>query len=182
MAENEQTIVCPYCAETIKSAAKVCPRCRSRLKAVQGMFVGWLNILAFLVLLYGPLLLGAWWLGNLQRPGRNFEPYRDKIVVLDTTMHYSRSDNTNIISTVGCLRNDSTYSWKALQLEVQYFDSGGRLIDAKTETLAYQELPAGVTEAFRIRSVAACDEPFYASNKVLVRTAKDARKLWTSGD
>jgi hypothetical protein len=146
------------------------------------MLASWLTLLGFFLLFYGPLLLGSWWVGSAQRPGRIFEPYRDKIVVLDTTMHYSHSPSTNFISTVGLLRNDSPYSWKALQLEVQYYNAGGKLIDTKTETLQYQELPAGLTEAFRIRTAAACDEPLYASNNVIVRTAKDARKLWTSKD
>ena len=142
----------------------------------------WLELLVFAVLLYGPLLLGAWWIRDLKQPGQIFEPYRDKVVVLDKSMHYSRSESTNIISTVGYLRNGSPYSWKALQLEVQYFDASGRLIDNRTETLQYQELPAGVTEAFRIRSAAASDESSYVSNKVFVRTAKDARKIWNSED
>jgi hypothetical protein len=182
MAENEQTKVCPHCAETIKAAAKVCPRCRSRLQAENGAFVAGLKLFGFFVLLYGPLLLGAWLVGDARRPGRSFEPYRDKIVVLDTTIHYSRSNSTNVISTVGYLRNDSPYSWKALQLEVQYFDGAGKLVDTRTEALQYQELPAGMTEAFRIRTATASDESLYVSNKVFVRAAKDVRKIWNSED
>jgi RNA polymerase subunit RPABC4/transcription elongation factor Spt4 len=37
MPENEQTKVCPLCAETIKAAAKVCPFCRSK----QGRYALW---------------------------------------------------------------------------------------------------------------------------------------------
>jgi len=137
-------------------------------------------MLGFVILFYGPLLLAVWWIGDSKRPGQMLEPYREKIAVFDTTMHYSRLDNTNVISIVGYLRNDSPYSWRALQLEVQYFDGSGKLVDTRTETLQYQELPAGMTEAFRIRTAAASDESSYVSNKVFVRMAKDARKIWNS--
>ena len=180
MAENEQTKICPLCAEIIKVAAKVCPRCRSRLQPTKNALVVWLQLLAIVILFYGPMLLAARWVRDSKLPGQSFEPSREKIAVFDTTMHYSQSDKTNIISTVGYLRNDSSNSWQALQLEVQYFDSGGKLVDTKTETLQYQELPMGMTEAFRIRAAAAAAESSYVSNKVFVRMAKDARKIWSA--
>ena len=92
-------------------------------------------------------------------------------------MHYSQSGETNFISTVGYIQNGSDYAWKSLQLEAQYFDANDKLIDAKTETLTYQEIPAGITTAFRIRTIAAKDRASYASQKIQIRTAKDARGL-----
>jgi hypothetical protein len=134
--------------------------------------------LVFLTGFYAPLLLAAWCVRDLKEPGQSFEPYRNQVVVLNTTIHYSRTDNTNIVSTMGYLRNDSPYSWKAIQLEVQYFNRFGKLVDTETETLRYQELPPRIIEAFRVRAPAACDESSYVSSKVFVRTAKDARKIW----
>lgn len=119
---------------------------------------------------------------EVKSPGLNFEPYREKLVVFDTMRHFTAGAPTNMVSTVGYLRNDSPHNWKDLQLEVQYFDLGGKLVDTKTETLKYQEIPAGVTEAFRIRGTAASEELTYVSHKVFVRAAKDARKLWTDAD
>lgn len=129
------------------------------------------------VVVYGPFLACAYLLGDAGRPGRSFEPYRNQIIISGTSMHYSQSDNTNIISTVGFVRNASPYAWKSLQLEIQYFDGSGRLVDTKTDTLSYQELPPGMTEAFRVRTAAATTEPAYVTNKVFVRTAKDATKI-----
>lgn len=90
-------------------------------------------------------------------------------------MHYSRLENSNTVVVVGYLRNESPYAWKAIQLEAQYFDARGKLIDTKTETLPYQELPAGVTQAFRIRGAAVEEKESYASNMIFVRTAVDAK-------
>jgi hypothetical protein len=136
----------------------------------------------YFVLFYVPFLLGGWWIGGLNRPGRDFGPYRGKLVISDTAIHYGRMGSTNTVSTIGFLRNDSPYSWKTLQLEVQYFDKNGKLVDTITDTLPYQELPAGMTEAFRIRSAAVAGEDLYASGKVFVRAAKDASKLYTVKD
>jgi hypothetical protein len=182
MNETAETKICPFCAETIKAAAKKCPRCCSKLKGEGSWFLAMLQFGPVVLLLYGPILLGSWWLGGLNRPGRDFGPYRDKILISETAIHFGHLSNTNTVSTVGFLRNDSPYSWKALQLEIQYFDKEGKLVDSATETLPNQELPSGMTEAFRIRSPAAFDEISYATNKVFVRAAKDARKLFVYKD
>ena len=172
---DAETKTCPHCAETIKAAAKRCPRCTSGLVKVSA--ATWLNITWAWLVLCCPLLLVAWWLRDVTGTGERFEPHRDKLRITETSMHYSQSGETNFISTVGYIQNGSDYAWKSLQLEAQYFDANDKLIDAKTETLTYQEIPAGITTAFRIRTIAAKDRASYASQKIQIRTAKDARGL-----
>jgi len=145
-------------------------------------FVVWLPVMGVYVFLVGPMMLAAWWMRDVKSPGLDFAQYRDRIVVFDTATHFTRVLGTNMISTVGYVRNDSGHSWKDLQLEVQHFDSAGSLVDTKTETLRYQELPAGLTEAFRIRDTAAAEASAYASHKVFVRNANDARKGLLAAD
>lgn len=177
---DAETKICPQCAETIKAAAKKCPRCRSGL--IKTKTTGWFELGASGFLFFAPLILLAWLVRGLNEPGETFDQHRSQIIVTNTTTHYSRSDNANIIAVVGYLVNESSFSWKSLQLEAQFFDANGKLVDTKTETLPYQELPASMTQAFRIRAVAATGEEHYASHKVVVRAAKDARKFWNAGD
>ena len=182
MSESAETKICPHCAETIRAAAKVCPRCRTRLERERWSAFRWLGATLPLAAFLAAVLLASWWLRDVGGAARLFEDYRDRLVVSDTTMHYSRFACSNVVSTIGYLRNESSCPWQDVQLEVQYFDAGNRLVDTKTQTLKYQELPAGATEAFRIRAVAAADEADYVSHKVFVRTAKDGRALLSSGD
>jgi hypothetical protein len=175
VSDTVETKVCPHCAETIKAAAKVCPRCRSRLERERMTTGKWLQLGLYAVFSI-PFALGAWWLRDMKRPGEPFENHRNQLVLSDTAMHFKHSEGTNIISTVGYLHNESPFPWRNIYLEVQYFDGDRRLVDTKTEWLD-QELPAGITEAFRIRAIAVEDAPAYVSNKVFVRAAVDARPL-----
>jgi len=118
----------------------------------------------------------AAWMGQIFGPGRDFEPFREQIVVENSTMHFGQVTNGNFISAIGVLRNSSPYSWKEIQLEAQYYDNAGRLIDTRSESRFGDTLPSGGTNAFRIRGPADKPESAYVSHKVFVRSAKDARK------
>jgi predicted nucleic acid-binding Zn ribbon protein len=174
MSEAE-TKICPLCAETIKAAAKVCPFCGRMLplsnkeKWRKGM-EAWLLLLAFAVIVFG----GLFWLQWIFRPGKPFEPYREKLVVVDAQMHFSSTVVGNCISTIGFIRNDSSLAWRNVQIEVQYFDREGRLTDTMSDSFRGQRLPAGKTHAFRIRSAADKPASAYVSQKVSVRAASDA--------
>ena len=91
-------------------------------------------------------------------------------------MHFSQTTNGNFISTIGQIRNDSQFTWKDIQLEVQYFDKEGRMIDTRTENRYTDILPAGEAQAFRLRGQADKPESAYSTQKVFVRSAKDSSK------
>ena len=133
--------------------------------------------MAFLPVLLVALLFfgGSIWLGRVFSPGRDFEPFRSQIVVVTSNMHIGRTTNGNFISAIGTLRNDSPYAWKDIQIEAQYYDKDGRLIDTRTESRFGEVLPPGNTQAFRIRVSADKPETTYANHKVFVRSGKDAR-------
>ena len=108
-------------------------------------------------------------------PSPDFAPFHDQIVVTDSQMHYSQTEKGAFISVVGMIKNNSKFSWKGVELEVQYFDKDGKLIDT-TSDREYNAtiLPQG-ERAFRIRAQADRPEAAYASHKVFVRAAKDDR-------
>jgi len=170
------TKTCPLCAETIKAAAKVCPFCgRNQPVAIKEpwrkMIEAWLLLAAFAAIVFG----GLYWLARIVGPGRPFELYREKVVVVDPQMHFGSFAAANYISTIGFIRNDSPLAWKNVQLEVRYFDSEGRLVDTRTEVFWDRRLPPGDQQAFRIRGPADKPGSAYVSQKVLLRSAVDAR-------
>ena len=73
--ENTGTKVCPFCAETIKSAAKICPYCQWQ-QGRGGRIVSWVVCCTIILLIVGT----GWWLFRLFAPKRSFSEYRDQIV------------------------------------------------------------------------------------------------------
>ena len=119
---------------------------------------------------------GIFVLDNIFSPGRDFEKFKNQVVVINPEMHFGQTTNGSFISTIGQIRNGSPYSWKDIQLEVQYFDKDGRMIDTHTENRYGDVTPPGDVQAFRIRSLADKPEAAYVSEKIFVRAAKDSSK------
>ena len=80
------------------------------------------------------------------------------------------------VSVVGTLTNRSEFTWKEVQLEAQFFDKDGKLIDTGLERNFDTVILAHGEAAFRIRLVADKPETSYASHKVFIRSAKDGRR------
>src|SRR5450432_2523888 len=104
MTETEQTKVCPLCAETIKAAAKVCPRCRHWQKkwSLANPYVGisLYSIVCFVAL--GGLIA---FIGKICGPKEDFATYRNEISVVNSEFS-QRIYGSNLWNTVvGTLTN-----------------------------------------------------------------------------
>jgi hypothetical protein len=174
MSEAAETQVCPHCAETIKAAAKVCPHCRYWQKKWSIFNPKWL-MAAGLVMFVGYSIVMAALFDSIAGQGRDFAQYRDQIQVATSSMSFSSTETNRYVTTVGLLTNCSDFSWKEVQLEAQYFDAGGKLIDTGFDRYFDTVLLPHGEAAFRIRIVADKLESSYASHKVFVRFAKDGR-------
>ncbi|HYV36955.1 MAG TPA: FxLYD domain-containing protein [Gemmataceae bacterium] len=175
MAESDQTKACPLCAETIKVVAKVCPHCRHWQKKWS---LGNPRIMAaagtILLILYSVGM--AVFLEQLLGPRRDFAEYRDQIVVISSSMNVSQTEKGRYVSVVGLLTNRSDFTWKEVQLEADYFDKNGKLIDTGLERSFEAVLLSHGEAGFRIRTLADKPESSYVTHKVLVRTAKDIQE------
>jgi hypothetical protein len=130
--------------------------------------------LVFVAVALAPVILFDHFLG----PDRDFAPFHDQIVVGDSQVHYSQTEKSAFIAVVGMIKNNSKFSWKEVEPEVQYFDKDGKLIDTNSgREYNATILPQG-ERAFRIRAQADRPEAAYASHKVFVRAAKDGRSRW----
>jgi hypothetical protein len=171
MNDSGDTKTCPMCAETIRSAASVCPFCRN--PQVKTDFKKRFEALMFLLPLPAAIVGALIWLNFLFGSGRSFEPNAEKLAATDATMNFSESTQGNFISTIGFIRNESPYPWKDVQIEVQYFDNNGNLVDTHSQIFQRLRLPAGATHAFRVRAAADKPKDAYASQKIYVRSATD---------
>jgi hypothetical protein len=128
MAENEQTKICLFCAETIKAAAKVCPFCRSK----QWRYALWRQELLLGVLAAFIIIVAIWILVQLAPkengdPGRSFAGHRKDLVVMSTSL--DRTGTKSDIWLTGVVTNQGDFPWRICELEVRFVDEHGNLLD-----------------------------------------------------
>jgi hypothetical protein len=169
-----ETRICPYCAEQIKAAAKICPKCRQWLTALSlrnpGMAV--VVMCSCMFLLIGGALL---WLARLTDNGSDFSPYRDRITIVESRMSFGKSqDGTPVVNTVAVVTNRSDIAWKGIEFDSRFFNKAGVLIDAHPWRSYTTVLPHS-DAAVRFATKPITDFSEYETQKVYIRAARDAR-------
>lgn len=169
---SEATRVCPYCAEPVKTAAKVCPRCRNWLSVYSlrnpAVLIAILCLWCFATT--AGLLIS---IERLIHSGMDFTPYRGSISVLESRMNFGTEDNEPAVYVVAVVTNKSDIAWRDIELDARFFDKTGTLIDAQTDSDYSTIWPHG-DSAFRIKLKPSHDLSDYQSYKVFVRSARDA--------
>ena len=164
---------CPHCAETVRCAAKVCPRCRYAQR-YWSLYNPEVKVILLTVFAIGVCLF----CGTLLSPKRDFAPYRNDIVVLSSSMVATDWDTNRYMTVVGLFTNKTDFSWKTLELEVQFFDAAGQLIDSQSACRNWTTILPHAEQAFRISVETARPRDQYATHKVFVRSARDFRELF----
>ena len=130
MADDKQTKVCPFCAETIKVAAKVCPFCRSKQGRYallrQELLIG--GPAAFLII----MAIGAIaWIAPDEKGvgGRSFAGHRKDLVVLSTSLDQTGKKPSFWMT--GIVTNQGAYPWRIQEFEVRFLDERGNLLDVR---------------------------------------------------
>ena len=178
MAEINQaeTKVCKMCAETIKAAAVVCPHCR-RVQTTWKITSPNLTAMATLITM-GVYLIAGFLLINKIVGQRNFEPYKNQITILESTVSQRVTSNGVFVVITGILTNGCDYSWKRVSIEGQLFGVDGRLIDAipaKSDVFNDDAVVAAHSvAAFKIEGRTSRALTDYANHKANVQWAVDA--------
>ena len=171
MPDNEQTKVCPLCAETIKAAAKVCPHCRKSQR--RWVFMTRYDFTAIVFALLLPVTFYIFC--KIFYNGRDFALDRDKIKVLD--FHFAVDKNryeTNVVMS-GVLTNESEYSWDIAHLEVRYLNNSGKVFDVDhSEDGGFTVMPHS-DHSFQLTLYERKVVPQYSDCEVKVVSARDPR-------
>lgn len=180
MADNEPTKICPLCAETIKTAAKVCPHCRHwqprKWSFNNPVFLQSLASIVMAAAIFGAIAGLGYFLEHLIGPKRDFAAYQSQISVVTSELSFRMSGSNLTVSVVGVVTNQSDYAWKDVGLEARLFGQDGSLIDviqASDSSYGGVVILPHADAGFKIQSKATKSEAAYASHKVFVGTGKD---------
>jgi hypothetical protein len=162
------------CREPVHAEARRCHSCGQWLGA-RGRLVSGLVVLALVGFAYVLVSIML----DLPSPfHRKLAPAQvvEQLVVVDSTVRFTQQGECAFVSTVGTLRNESTdIAADDVYVEVRYFDAEGALIDAEgAEQYGLVVLP-GAEAAFSVRGRASSGESDYASHRVTVVSAEEAR-------
>jgi hypothetical protein len=162
---------CPYCAEEIKPAAKVCPCCRQWL-SVFSLRNPAIAVTLGCVLYFIPVAGLLTYVNRMMNPGISFSPYRDSISVVESRMNFQPDERGTLIYVVAVLTNKCELAWKNPQLDVRFYNQSGTLIDATSYSASGIIYPNGEL-ALRIKNRPNHVLSEYDSCKVFVRSALD---------
>jgi hypothetical protein len=176
MMERASTKVCPLCAETIRSAAKVCPHCRhwQTKWSFQNPQVG---VTIGVVLFSTAMICMGLFMEKLLGRGTPFADHRNELSIVSSEVSHRVAGSNVWVTVVGTLTNRSGIAWKDIGVEAQFLDKAGMLFDAITvnanDYRGVAVLPHG-SVAFKVEGKAARPESDYQNCKVSVMWAKAA--------
>ncbi len=172
---QSETKVCKLCAETIKSAAVVCPHCRqvqTTWKLCSPNVTGAFTVAFFAICGIGVLLFIKQIVGR-----QDFTPYKPQITILESMVSQRVTSNATFVVITGILTNGSDYAWKNISLEGRLYGREGRFLDAIPASSDYYggvvAMAHGVS-SFKIESRTSHSLADYANHKVEVQWARDA--------
>jgi hypothetical protein len=174
--ENLNARSCPYCAEAIPAAARICPRCRQWLsvRSFRHPLVSTL-LLAFLGLVMLAVLCRL--LDRVQRfmnPPPYYSDYKSSIQILKSNMEWVETTDGPRLFVTGLLTNQSQFAWREPEFECRFFNSKGEMTDAANGTTFLTILPSA-DSAFRVTVKPVRSSNDYSSFRVSVSNARNIR-------
>lgn len=176
---TESSRTCPFCAEPIKPAAKLCPRCRQwltirslRNPAVSACLFGF-PVIAIVIVL-GVALLNA--LDRISNPKPNYAAFPHALRVTESRMNWAQTKEGLRIYMTGILTNQTPVAWKDVEFECRFYDANGVMVDA-AHSRGYLTIQPNDDTAFRAVVIPGGATNDYTSYKLSVTTARNA-KAW----
>lgn len=170
MPDDKKT--CKMCGMEIPKAARKCPYChylqnRVVLLLYHPLFATLIAVIPFVV------MIGI--VGSLLHRGQDYQKYSNQITVTDSHIVFGEKKSGSTVDVIGTITNASGVSWVDPYFHVDFFDAGGRRMDAAAVENYEYYLPAGQTLSFKLSFAREFQETNYAKVDVRIVSAKDAR-------
>jgi predicted nucleic acid-binding Zn ribbon protein len=174
---TEPTRTCPFCAETISAAAKLCPRCRQWLSwhslrnpAVSASVMGCTVLVCFFVMVWAILRT----LDHAFNPPPYYTEFPNALQILESRMNWVSTKDGPRIYVTGTLTNQSPLAWTSLEFDCRFFDAQGRMVDA-ANARGGLTIRSNDDSAFRAVVLPATDSNEYRAFKISVSTARNTK-------
>jgi hypothetical protein len=171
---------CPFCAESVPAAARLCPRCRQwltwrslRHPGVNLLLVGLPMMAGFLALL---AMLGTGF-ERLFNPRPFYSEVPGALEVLQSQFNWVETSKGPRLYVTGILTNHSAFGWKSVEFECRFFDTNLVMVDADNR-FSFVTVEASDDSAFRVVVEPARPREAYHSVQVAVATARSARSAF----
>ena len=172
--------ICPYCAEPLQPAAKLCPRCRQwltlrslRNPAIFTWVVG--GLLMAVLLAFGLALISR--MERVLDPKPLYTTQPDALRILDSRMAWRQTTSERRLQVVGIMTNQTEIPWSHIEFECRFFDTKGALIDV-AHSIQFLTVQPHDDAGFSLLVYTARPTNMYASHSVIVTTARSARGLF----
>lgn len=157
---------CRWCCQDIPMPARRCPHCTSMQGLRGSVVVAWIIGILYILAL---ALVVSYFNGFSSGPN-----YADKVSISDSKKVFSKHQGDPTVAVIGMLQNNATLDLDHIQLEAQFLDKDGELLDVGSKGMYGYAIPASGEVAFKVLVNAAQPEEDYGSTKVFVRSAEDA--------
>jgi hypothetical protein len=168
---------CPYCAEAVPSAAKICPRCRQWLtwKSLRNPTVYAAVVLSAMLGVFAVLgVFAERAMTRLWNPAPYYAEFQGALEVLQSRMNWVQTKDGLRIFVTGRLTNHSAIAWQSPEFECRFFDANGAMIDAANARSSLT-VQANDDSAFRAIVLPGCASNAYRSFQINPSTARNAR-------
>jgi hypothetical protein len=176
----ESSRLCPFCAEAIKPAAKLCPRCRQwlTLRSLRNPTISIWLLGAPMIAIF--IVMGQGLLNSMDRiinPKPYYADFPQTLRVVESRMNWAHTSYGLRIYLTGILTNPGPIAWRDIEFDCRFYDAKGGMVDA-ANAHARLTIQPNDDAAFRTVVTPGCETNDYDSYKLSITTARNARSWY----